>query len=372
MGKLDKFEEDFAQLARLSLLGDEEELRLFLARAVRRYRRTNEDLASRLGSELEAAPTSSSRRVVKPSVDRREMSAHEGSALSVLREPSKSRVQMPVLESSLEAQISGLLDERRRADELGAHGLVPVSSAIFVGPPGVGKTLTARWIAQQLQMPMVSLDLTAVMSSRLGQSGANLRSALDFARSNPTVLFLDEVDSIAKRRADDSDIGELKRLVTIMLQELDEWPSTSLLLAATNHPELVDPALWRRFDTVIDFPMPSGQLVQSAVTRALAADLEKFQAYVPALSAVMDGRSYSDIERDVLSMRKAAALKTLPPEQAAGALIRGGVEELNRSARIELALELVRQTQLSQHQVARLTTVSRETIRKHSREGGAE
>ena len=130
-------------------------------------------------------------------------------------------------------------------------GLSPTRSAIFVGPPGVGKTLTARWLASQLGVPLYVLDLTAVMSSLLGRSGTNLRAALDFAKRSPCVLLLDEIDAIAKRRSDDTDIGELKRLVTVILQEVDEWPATGLLLAATNHAELIDPALWRRFDLVI-------------------------------------------------------------------------------------------------------------------------
>jgi hypothetical protein len=92
------------------------------------------------------------------------------------------------------------------------------------------------------------LDLIVVMSSYLGKTGNNLRSALDHAKANEAILLLDEIDAIAKRRSDESDVGELKRLVTVMLQEVDDWPDTDLLLAATNHPELVDPALWRRFD----------------------------------------------------------------------------------------------------------------------------
>ncbi|KAG1531821.1 hypothetical protein G6F50_016490 [Rhizopus delemar] len=91
-------------------------------------------------------------------------------------------------------------------------GLTPTRSAIFVGPPGVGKTLKARWLAAQLKVPLYVLDLTAVMSSLLGKSGTNLRAAIDFAKREPCVLLLDEIDAIAKRRSDDSDVGELKRL----------------------------------------------------------------------------------------------------------------------------------------------------------------
>ena len=140
-----------------------------------------------------------------------------------------------------------------------------------MGPPGVGKTLTARWLAAQLKVPLYVLDLTAVMSSLLGKSG-NLRAAIDFAKREPCVLLLDEIDAIAKRRSDDSDVGELKRLVTVILQEVDEWPASSVLLAATNHPELIDPALWRRFDLVVQFKTPDEQAVKEAIKRFLGPD----------------------------------------------------------------------------------------------------
>ena len=178
----------------------------------------------------------------------------------------------PLLSGDVEDSLGQLIAERRQSDRLQAMGLTPTRSAIFVGPPGVGKTLTARWLAAQLKVPLYVLDLTAVMSSLLGKSGTNLRAAIDFAKREPCVLLLDEIDAIAKRRSDDSDVGELKRLVTVILQEVDEWPASSVLLAATNHPELIDPALWRRFDLVVQFKTPDEQAVKEAIKRFLGPD----------------------------------------------------------------------------------------------------
>jgi AAA+ superfamily predicted ATPase len=219
---------------------------------------------------------------------------------------------------------------------------------------------------------MFSLDLTAVMSSRLGQSGANLRYALDFAKGQPSVLFLDEIDSIAKRRADQADVGELKRLVTIMLQELDDWPSTSLLLAATNHPELVDPALWRRFGLEVQFPMPAPDEITVAIRRFLGPDAKAFENYLPAIGKVFVGDSYSDIERALKRIRRSLALTLGSPTELAEALLQAEVEGLSRNEKIELAVELSANSDLSQHQVSRLTTVSRDTIRKHSKDTNTE
>jgi len=118
--------------------------------------------------------------------------------------------------------------------------------------------MTARWLAQSLQLPLLSLDLSSVVSSYLGSSGRNIKSVLDYAKSGPCVLLLDEFDAIAKRRDDDSDIGELKRIVNVVLVELDRWPDTSLLIAATNHPQLLDAAVERRFDRSLVLSNPGG------------------------------------------------------------------------------------------------------------------
>jgi Cdc6-like AAA superfamily ATPase len=361
-----QFGGDLAQIIRLASEQKDADLRLLLARLVRRYRTKQPDIATALSAALDASTAPIIRYA--QTGDRREptdVTAPAPSALSVLK-IFEGVVAAPVLDARVAAQIETLLEEWREAPRLRQAGLEPLASAIFTGPPGVGKTHSARWIAAQLSLPMYSLDLTAVMSSRLGQSGANLRAALDFAKKQPSVLFLDEIDSIAKKRADESDVGELKRLVTIMLQELDDWPSTSLLLAATNHPELVDPALWRRFDLEVTFPMPTESEVTVAVERFLGTDLERFRPFVTALGKFFAGRSYSDIRRALLALRKGIALNSGSTEELVESLISSGLEGIGRAERIELAVDLLKDGGLSQHQVSRMTTVSRDTLRKRA------
>jgi hypothetical protein len=371
MDEISAVENDLVQVSRLATEGKEEDLRLLLARLVRRYRAKNPSLSEGLSRVLESAATSPARRTSRASVERRDIAFPpevEG-PLTILKFWDQATViEEPVFHASVRAQLELLLFERSRASDLRFHGLEPVGSAIFVGPPGVGKTQSAKWLASQLELPMYSLDLTAVMSSRLGQSGANLRYALDYAKAQPSVLFLDEIDSIAKNRADQADVGELKRLVTIMLQELDDWPSTSLLLAATNHPELVDPALWRRFGLEVRFPMPAPEEIAVAVHKFLGPDVAAFESYIPALSRVFLGNSYSDIERALNRMRRSHALTRGTPSELVGALLQSEVEGLSRNEKIELALELSASGDLSQHKVSRLTSVSRDTIRKRSKE----
>ena len=100
------------------------------------------------------------------------------------------------------------------------------------------------------------MDLATSISSYLGRSGQNIKHIFDYAKSFPSILLLDEIDAIAKRRDDASDLGELKRLVNVLLKELETWPSQSIIIAATNHPDLLDKAIWRRFDRTITFKTP--------------------------------------------------------------------------------------------------------------------
>jgi SpoVK/Ycf46/Vps4 family AAA+-type ATPase len=203
------------------------------------------------------------------------------------------------------------------------------------------------------------------MSSLLGRSGNNLRAALDFAKGTECVLLLDEIDAIAKRRSDDTDIGELKRLVTVILQEVDEWPTTGLLLAATNHPELIDPALWRRFDLIVEFGLPDLLTIKAAVKRFLGPDLATLGQWIDVLTFAFSGESFSGIERDIQRFRRAVALGTSSDEGGIEALVKSRALTLDHKARVELAVLLARHTKLSQHTISDITSVSRDTIRKY-------
>lgn len=373
MDELKELRSDLAQVIRLAVAEQTEDVRLFVARLVRKYRNAEPELAEQMDLYLRSKAHRSTAPLRKASLqkppDAQILPVDDESRLSLLKvfNDSPDREQ-PVLSVDVEESMGQLIQERRQAARLASLGLTPTRSAIFVGKPGVGKTLTARWLAVQLGVPLYVLDLTAVMSSLLGRSGNNLRAALDYAKRTPCVLLLDEIDAIAKRRSDDTDVGELKRLVTVILQEVDEWPATGLLLAATNHPELIDPALWRRFDLVVDFKLPDKPAVKESIKRFLGPDYALFGRWIDILTFAFSGESFSDIERDIQRFRRAVALGTGSDADLIEEFIKSRALVLDRQGRIELAVLLAKQTRLSQHTISEITGVSRDTIRKYTAE----
>lgn len=359
MTKNDSILGDIIQLARIALTGRQQDVHLLLYKLSKKYKDSYPDFAIALIELLQEAPTRSS--PLRKQVDT-PLPVDIDSRLKLLRVENANLEHEIVLPKSIQDKLNQLISERTKIQSLIRFGLQPTKSVLFTGPPGVGKTMTARWIAHKLNKPLLILDLAAVMSSFLGRTGNNVRHVLDYAKSIDCVLLLDELDAIAKRRDDNGEIGELKRLVTVLLQEIDDWPSSGLLIAATNHPDLLDPAVWRRFELVISFPKPEVDQIEKLVDALLSNHLIDYKLWSKVLSLALKGNTYSDIERKITLVRRASVLDERPLAEYLETLISS--ENLSHSDRVELARALFESRIVSQRRAHELTGVARETIRK--------
>jgi SpoVK/Ycf46/Vps4 family AAA+-type ATPase len=354
-------EKDLVQLARIALTGRAQDIQIIIHRLIKQYRDGRPELADSLMSLLRESPTRSSplrKEAAQP------LPVDLDSRFQLLRvEVDPVLEHEPVFSDVVADVLHQLVAERANLDALRNVGLEPTRTVLFTGQPGVGKTMAARWLAREMKRPLLVLDLSAVMSSYLGRTGSNLRHVLDYAKSVDCVLLLDELDAIAKRRDDAGEIGELKRLVTVLLQQLDDWPSSGLLVAATNHSELLDPAIWRRFEVNIEFPMPSKEAAARFVEEQLAGFSENASKWGTVLSLALQGFSYSDLESGIRSARRYSALNGNGLEHYLGKLLR--TEDLQKRDSVDLAVNLVASGLLSQRDAQHLTGVSRDTIRKH-------
>ena len=285
--------------------------------------------------------------------------------LSLLKKENISSFDKePVWMGDVKANLEYVIKEREHEKLLDSHGVQPSRTLLFDGCPGVGKTLAAKWLAYKLKRPLLTLDLAAVMSSYLGKTGNNIRAVLEYAKKLPSILLLDEFDSIAKRRDDEGEIGELKRLVNVLLQEIDNWPSEGILIAATNHPELLDPAVWRRFDRIVSFPRPTENYIKIFLENLLKMKKEKIDIYLLSIASItFQGLSFAEIERCINNIMKASLLDNKNFEDTLLLSISSYIKDLPRAEKF-MVVDRLKKAGVSQRQINKFTGISRDTIRK--------
>ena len=175
----------------------------------------------------------------------------------VMEATPRKRLEDLFLSDLCERACRGLIEEQHRAGLLRSQSLEPRHRVLLVGPPGNGKTSLAEALAEALAVPFLVVRYDAVIGSFLGETASRLRRVFDYARTTPCVLFFDEFDAVGKERGDVNETGEIKRVVTSLLMQVDDLPSYTVVVAASNHSELLDRAVWRRFQVRLELPAPT-------------------------------------------------------------------------------------------------------------------
>lgn len=206
----------------------------------------------------------------------------------------KTRVSDMALSEPLRGRLDRILTEQRERERLRAYGFSPMRKLLLVGPPGTGKTMTAAALAGDLGLPLFSIQLDALITQYMGQTAAKLRIVFDALQATRGVYFFDEFDALGGERGSKNDVGEIRRVLNSFLQFLEQDDSDSLVLGATNHVGLLDRALFRRFDSVLEYSLPSEEIA-THVMRARLALLDTSSIDWQAAAKAADGLSHAEI-----------------------------------------------------------------------------
>lgn len=212
-----------------------------------------------------------------------------------------------ILSPETESRLRRVLLEHRQQAKLRDHGLHPRSKLLLTGPPGSGKTLTAKALAGELRLPLFAIMLDGLITKFMGETASKLRLVFDAMRRTNGVYLFDEFDAVGSQRRATNDVGEVRRILNSFLSMLEDAGAASLVIAATNHPELLDPALFRRFDDVITYDLPSLDLIKrTLLSRFSSLDTKGMDWGAVADDA--DGLSYADIIKACEDAAKEAVL----------------------------------------------------------------
>ena len=212
------------------------------------------------------------------------------------------------LPASVEEQIREVVEEQHRSDLLHSYNLKARHRFLFVGEPGNGKTTLAEALAYELKYPLIVIRYESLIGSYLGETSGRIKSILEYARTQRCVLFFDEFETLGKERGDTRETGEIKRIVSSLLLQTDSLPDYVVLVAASNHPELLDRAVWRRFQVKVELPRPN-QNQLCVLIDSLAKRCEiNFGYPSEILAKALLGSSYSEAEQFCLDITRRATL----------------------------------------------------------------
>ena len=363
--------ESFVELLDAALSGDYTRVRRVASTVAKAVEPTDRDLA----------------RTIRAIVRRKGTPVGASGALEHVPVDAKSRTSLVeeaawpshtiFIEDQIESYVRSFVSDVEKADQFRELGVAVRPCLLLSGAPGTGKSLLAGQIAQLLNLPLFVVRLDSVMSSLLGDTAKNIRQVFDFVRNRDCVLFLDEMDAIAKIRDDKQELGELKRVVNTVLQALDSLDEKSITIAATNHAQLLDPAIWRRFPYKIELRAPSLR-TRFEMWSHLLSTSDLSDDIISILAKSSSGLTGADIENLALAARRNAiaegrALDTASLVYAANEIANGrqawparsglGIGEKKR-----LAAELAASGRASQAELGRLFGISRQAVAGYLKE----
>jgi AAA+ superfamily predicted ATPase len=232
---------------------------------------------------------------------------HNGQLNSIAKMPSdlwvekipQRRFEDLFLPESAELTCRELIEEHQRADLLRSYNLVPRNRVLLAGAPGNGKTSLAEGLAHALMVPLVVARYEGLIGSYLGETASRIKRLFDHVRTRQCVLFFDEFDTIGKERGDKQETGEIKRVVSSLLLQVDELPPFVVVVTATNHPELLDRAVWRRFQLRLELPKPTTAQAEEYLRRAQERTGLSFETSLKGLADKLSGASFAELEEFV-------------------------------------------------------------------------
>lgn len=213
-----------------------------------------------------------------------------------------------VLPDKIREQIKEAVEEQHRAELLHAHNLRARNRVLLAGPPGNGKTTLAEVLACELMYPLFVVRYETLVGSYLGETSSRLKYLMDYAKTQRCVLFFDEFETLAKERGDTHETGEIKRVVSSLLLQIDDLPDYVVVVAASNHPELLDRAVWRRFQLRIELPMPTRQQLTQHIESIGKRCVTNFGYTPETLAKHMLGLNFAEAEEFCLSVVRRAVL----------------------------------------------------------------
>lgn len=221
--------------------------------------------------------------------------------------PRKSLYDL-VLPPHVESVICSLIEEQNRSELLRSHGLEPRHRVLLTGPPGNGKTSLAEAVANTLYVPFLVVRYEALIGSYLGETAQRVGQLFDYVRSRECVLFFDEFDVVGKERGDAHETGEIKRVVSSLLLQIDALPSYVIVITASNHPELLDRAVWRRFQLRLELPMPRAEEIEEWLQRFQLNSGHDLGVSLQKLSHELESASFAEVEEFAMNVLRRAVL----------------------------------------------------------------